>query len=194
VWTASRITAVQGQQTAPTPPSIAEILLQTSSPLAASALTPSPLPNLATRLPNGNPTSAAADTATVTPTITLPAAGSGALQVYIVAQMSTYMRITVDGKIAFDGRAITGNAYPFSGDKQIELLVGNAAAIQVFFNQNDIGNLGLVGQVKTLLFSKAGVVTPTPQATATSSPTPTLTVTPRVSPTLPTPSITPYIP
>jgi len=195
VWGATRITAVQGQQTEPTPPSIAEVLLQTSTPLAVVPVTSTPLVNLATRLPADNNGGAAAVTSpTALPTITLPAAGTGPLQVTVVAQMSTYMRVTVDGKVAFDGRAIGGNAYPFSGDTRIELLIGNAAALQVFFNQNDLGNLGLVGQVKTLIFSKGGVVTPTPQFTVTTSPTSTITVTPRPSQTRPAPTITPFVP
>ena len=192
VWSATRISAVEDQQAPPTPPSIAEVLLQTATPPVVTPTIPAALPGLATRIPDNN---AANPTATeITPTITLPSAGSGALQVAIIAQMSTYMRVTVDGKVAFDGRAIVGNAYPFSGNNQIDLLTGNAAALQVFFNQTDLGNLGLVGQVKTLIFTKGSVTTPTPQATATSSPTPTFTVTPRSTQTLPAPTITPFIP
>ena len=194
VWTATKITSVQNEQAAATPPSIAEVLLQTTTPLAMISVSPSPLPNLGTRIPGDNSSAAAAGSAIPAATITLPPAGSGSLQVAIVTRMSTYMRVMVDGKVVFDGRAIVGNAYPFGGDKQIELLIGNAAALQVFFNQTDMGNLGLVGQVKTLIFSKSGVVTPTPMFTITSSPTSTKTATARPSQTLPAPTITPYIP
>jgi cytoskeletal protein RodZ len=195
VWAATRVTAVQDQPAVPTPPSIADVLLQTSTPAALVAVTSTPIANLATLLPDNSGGSAAQSSPTaVQATITLPAAGTGALQLAIVAQMSTYMRVTVDGKVTFDGRAIAGNAYPFSGDTRIELLIGNAAGLQVFFNQNDLGNLGLVGQVKTLIFTKGAVVTPTPQFTPTSSPTPTTTVTPHPSQTLPAPSITPFVP
>jgi cytoskeleton protein RodZ len=197
VWAASKITSVQNEQAAATPLSIAEILLQTTTPLAVIALTPSPLPNIGTRIPGDNSAAGAAAASSLTApaaTITLPAVGTGSLQVAIVTRMSTYMRVTVDGKVAFDGRAIVGNAYPFGGDKQIELLIGNAAALQVFFNQTDMGNLGLVGEVKTLIFTKSGVVTPTPMFTITSSPTSTKTATARPSQTVPVPTITPYIP
>ena len=195
VWSATKINALQGEQAVATPPSIAEILLQTSSLAVEGSSTPTNLPNLGTRFPgeNGAATSAV-DTATPAPTITLPPGGTGLLQVAIVARMSTYMRVTVDGKVVFDGRAIANNAYPFGGDKRIELLIGNAAALQVFFNQTDLGDLGLVGQVKSLILTKSGVVTPTPQFTITASPAPTRTNTLLPSQTLPVPTITPLIP
>jgi cytoskeleton protein RodZ len=195
IWAASRVNALQTQQEVATPPSIAEMLLQTGSPVAIASLTATQLPNVGTRIPDAaSGVQAQADTATPGATITLVPGGTGPLQLAIVPSMSTYMRVTVDGKIAFDGRALPGNAYPFSGSKRIELLTGNAAALQVFFNQVDLGNLGLVGQVKTLIFSKDGVVTPTAMFTATSTKTLPPTSTPLPSATVPTATITPLIP
>ena len=100
-------------------------------------------------------------------TITVPVSGNAPLQVYVIARQRAYLRITVDDKVAFDGRVVPGNAYTFSGEKKIELLTGSAAALQVFYNQKDLGVLGLVGQVKSYIFTKDGAVTPTPQFTAT---------------------------
>jgi hypothetical protein len=76
----------------------------------------------------------------------------------------------------------------------VELLTGNAAALQVFFNQQDLGVLGNVGEVARLVFVPAGLITPTPAASATPTPTlpPTFTPTPTVP--IPTPTVTPFIP
>ncbi len=198
IYTASQVNALQTQQEAATPPSIAEMLLQTGTPVALVSPTATLQPNLATRNPDSAGSQSGGqsggDTATPGATITLAPGGTGPLQLAIIPSMSTFMRVTIDGKIAFDGRALPGNAYPFSGAKRIELLIGNAAALQVFFNQVDLGNLGLVGQVKTLIFSKDGVVTPTPMFTATSTRTLPPTATPLPSPTVPTATITPYVP
>ena len=125
---------------------------------------------------------------------TVPVDGDFPLQVYVVALQRAYLRITVDNKVVFDGRVVPGNAYPFNGNDKIELLTGSAAAIQVFFNQQDLGVLGLVGQVKSYIFTGDGAVTPTPMFTATPTRTTQPTSTSQPSPTAPTSTITPFIP
>jgi hypothetical protein len=104
------------------------------------------------------------------------------------------MRIMVDGKQAFNGRVVPGNAYPFSAKEIIELTTGNAAGLQVYYNQQSLGILGITGQVVSLNFTKKGVITPTPSF----SPSPTFTKPPTVtlqpSPTQRTATITPFIP
>lgn len=122
---------------------------------------------------------------------------AGPLQLYLVASQRAYLRIVADDKEVFNGRVVPGNAYQFSGKEKIELTTGNAAALQVFFNQNDLGALGKVGQVVSLLLDKNGVITPTAIFTATPSATLYPTQTPTATPTSPpvaTPTITPYIP
>ena len=75
--------------------------------------------------------------------------------------------MTVDGKVSFNGLVTPGTAYPFSATKKIELLTGNAAAIEAYYNQNNLGTLGLQGQVVGLIFDQAGIQTPTPAFTTT---------------------------
>jgi hypothetical protein len=89
------------------------------------------------------------------------------------------MRVSVDGDIEFEGRVIPGSAYSFSGEFQIELLTGNGAALQVFFNGEDLGVLGVYGEVIYEVYTPQGVVLPTP----TNTPVPTNT--PPASPTPP---------
>lgn len=116
------------------------------------------------------------------------------LQLNIVANQRAYLRIISDGKTVFNGRVVPGNAYSFSAETQIELLTGNASAIQVFFNQNDIGVLGNVGEVVSRIFTIAGIATPTAQFTPTPTETLPPTLTPMPSPTVITPTVTPFIP
>jgi endo-1,4-beta-xylanase len=109
------------------------------------------------------------------------------------------MKVTADGKEVFNGRVIPGSAYTFSGSTKIVLVAGNASGIQVFYNQKDLGVLGMIGEVVSLEFTSKGYVTSTPMFTP--SPTATLpptltqrpTTTPTVTPTLPTPTITPLV-
>jgi hypothetical protein len=112
------------------------------------------------------------------------------VQINIVALERTYLRVTVDGEVAFEGRVTPGAAYPFEAGAQIEILAGNGAALRLTYNLRDMGLLGGYGEVVNLIYRADGVVTPTP----TVGPTPTITPTPTVTPTrtqTPTPTRTP---
>lgn len=128
---------------------------------------------------------------------TFSAAGSGPIQVVVVAYQRAYLKVIVDGKDAFTGRVVPGNVYSYSGDTKISLITGNAAALQVYYNQQDQGVLGPQGQVVELEFTRDEVMTPTPRfsPTPTLTPRPTLTAQPtntlQPSPTVPTATITP---
>jgi cytoskeleton protein RodZ len=196
IITASRISAIQANQIIPTLPPISEVLLQSQTPHQQTTPTPTVPASVATRMAGENPPVPGNSDTTLepAPTITLPVGISGAVQVIVVARQRTYLRVTVDGKSAFDGRVLPGNAYPFGAEKRVEILTGSAAALQIFFNQTDLGSLGQVGQVKNLIFTKDGMVTPTPLFSPSPTRTETATATYRPSPTLPTSTITPYIP
>jgi cytoskeletal protein RodZ len=91
------------------------------------------------------------------------------LQLYILAHDRAYLRIDVDGVEAFNGRVTTGNVYTYSGEETIELVSGNGAALEVYFNQEYLGSLGDVGEVVNISFSLQGLrtATPKPEPTAT---------------------------
>ncbi len=99
---------------------------------------------------------------------------SAPLQVYIIAHDRAYLDVTVDGKQAFIGRVVPNNVYTYSGNTGISLLTGNASALEVYFNQEYIGKLGGIGEVKKIDFTAAGLVTPTPDVALTPPPTPNL--------------------
>jgi len=122
--------------------------------------------------------------------VAMPSPGNRPVQVYIIARERTWMRVTVDDVIKFEGRTLPGGAYPFDGNQRIEILSGNAAALQILWNQANVGALGLSGEIVNLIFTANGIQTPTPTATlpptATSPTTPTATATPTkvITPTL----------
>jgi hypothetical protein len=143
-------------------------------------------------------TGSAADAATAVDATPLAPAPAGAIQISVVASEHAYLRVTVDNAVKFNGRILAGTALSFAGNRRVEVLTGNGAAIRVIFNQTDQGTLGAEGQVVDLIYTTAGVLTPTP----TVSPTVTRTVPPSLTPVpsrtplptqtrMPTPTLTP---
>ncbi len=192
IWGASAIVSYQiDPKATKTAQALIDALVQTAT--ADAALTPSPTVEIT-----------ATSTAEVivaeqgpTQTIQAPAVSNSPVSIFIVANQRAYMQVLVDGKVAFNGRVIPGNPYLFNGAKQVELISGNAAALQVLFNQNDLGSLGPQGTVLHLIFSINAFGTPT----LTPSTTPTQTLVPSKTPMpsntypptkTPKPTSTPY--
>jgi hypothetical protein len=84
----------------------------------------------------------------------------------------------------FEGRVVPGTAYPFDAQDQVEVLVGNGAAIRIVYNGRDLGLLGSFGQVVSNIYRADEIVTPTglPTATGTITLTPTRTPVPSATP------------
>ena len=196
IWGTLRVSALRSaQQATPTAISISDVLLETPAGLA---LTPTPLEGITE--PTGTPDLAAnivdipSETlettmisqpgVAITPT---PDFGTALVQVYVVIQQRAWMRVTVDGEIAFEGRVLPGSAYPFAAQTRVDLVTGNGAGLQVFFNQQDLGLLGQVGEVVQRTFTIQGMLVPTPAVPPTSTlaptATPTLIGTPNATPT-----------
>jgi hypothetical protein len=76
---------------------------------------------------------------TITPTLSLPEAGSAPIVVYVVVNQRAWMRATVDSEVVFQGRVVPGSAYTYSGNENVEIQTGNGAALHVYFNQQDLG-------------------------------------------------------
>lgn len=191
-WGAAQVSALRAQIAEPTALPISDVLVQTATatpdPTQAVAVPPTLAPNRELgNLPSDQ------ESIETTPT-SIPVIDDSPLQIYVVARKRAWLRVIVDTKVLFNGRIIPGNAYPFAGDREIELITGDASALQIFFNQADLGNLGNNAETKTLIFNNAGIVTPTPSFSATPTRTVAPTITPQPSPTFPTPTITPFIP
>ena len=119
---------------------------------------------------------------TATPGLT----GNEKVQVQLIILQRTWVRVIVDNILAFEGRLLPGSVKLFGGELSIEVLTGNAAGVEVIFNQRDLGAMGLYGEVIDRVYTAQGIATPTPTITTT----PTPSATPEASLT-PTPSITP---
>jgi cytoskeletal protein RodZ len=168
IWGVSRVVAIQSQQEVQlTAPSISDVLLASPDP---SQINPS-----ATLQPVGSFPGLA------TVTIIIPTQDLNVeVKVNLVAMERTYMRVVVDGEVAFEGRVVPGNAYPFQAEGQIEVLVGNGAAIQTVYNGRDLGLMGTFGQVVSNIYTVDQIITPTalPSPTVISTVSPTATVVP----------------
>lgn len=181
------------------PPPIAEVLRE--NPAANTAATATPTFE-ATGVINPEsigllPTSQIienSDLADGTATPPVPSLGNESMQVYIVPNQRVFLQVITGKKTAFLGRTVPGNAYPFTSNERIEVISGNAAGIQIYYNQRDLGTLGLPGQTLRLIFSKDGVVTPTASINAAPTNTPRATLTLKPSATQAPPTVTPLIP
>lgn len=199
IWSASRVMSSR-RNTSARPPAIAEVLAQnpTTELKNQSTGTSEPTdvvrnPDTIGQLPTTRP--GQEDVAFGgSPTPPVPSLGKASMQVYIVPNQRVFLQVTSGKKVVFIGRTVPGNAYPFTSDDRIEVVSGNAAALQIYYNQRDLGTLGLSGQPLRLVFSKDGITTPTPAITSlpTNTPMATLTLKPTSTPNPPT--VTPLIP
>ncbi len=186
IWGAIRISSLgSGEQAAVTVPSIADALMPTEDMAltATSEAIASPTVSAASETKSvGAPpptVEAGVDTLGVVETAVIEEipptpAGSGPVQVSLVVRQRSWLRVTVDGKVELEGRVIPGSAYSFAGEDEVEILTGNGAALQLIFNQNDLGPMGIFGEVVDRVFTPQGELLPTPTITAT----PTFTATP----------------
>ena len=116
------------------------------------------------------------------------------VQLFINANQRALMRIVSDGKEVFSGRTLPNNTYPFDAENEIVLSISNADAISVVYNQQNMGRLGKLGEVMTVIFTSSMAATPTPQFSPTPTNTYEPTYTPQPETPLPTNTPTPYIP
>jgi cytoskeletal protein RodZ len=197
IWGAIRVFAIRSEQKPPvTPPPVGQFLASTqavtSTPATATASAAALAEETQAGQAQGSETQAGEAPTTEAPVdegetngqVTEPASPSGVVQVYVTVRQRAWMRVTVDGEVEFEGRVIPGSAYQFAGNEQVEILTGNAAALQIFFNQQDLGPLGQFGEVVQRVFTPLGIQTPTPTITPTETPTPRPSPTSEGTPTL----------
>jgi cytoskeletal protein RodZ len=174
IWGGSRVITLLRQSTE-TPEAALGLLIHTTTP----TLTETPLPS-------GLVTESTMELVeeTTIPTQPLFLGIADRVNLTVVVEKSAWLKVVVDGEEAFQGRVDNGDVFEFQGDQVVELTTGNGAGIHVFYNGQDHGILGDVGQVVIRLWTLDGALTPT--ATITRTPT----VTPRISDT-PSPTNTP---
>jgi cytoskeleton protein RodZ len=89
-----------------------------------------------------------------------------------------WVRIDVDGEMAFEGQALPGEVLHYEGQEEVFLRTGNGGGLDVTYNGRDIGPLGERGEIVERFFLVAGEATPT----TTPTPTPTITGVPTATP------------
>jgi len=178
IWGTSQVIGLRAApKTEATAPSISDMLLVSPAPGSGISATAQTSELITPSLANA-PTSA----------VGYPTLIPGHVQVIVIGLERAWVRVTVDGKIELEGRILAGSAYPFDGSERIEVLTGYGSAVQIIYNQTDLGVMGTRGEVVDLIYTPKNVLKPTP------TPLPTPTDTPRVTPTAtgtPTPRYTP---
>ena len=163
VWSIGRVAvAAAGQTPEPTAPPLINLLLHSDAPAAATGTPAAGAGESVNLLGEETPTPGLLGEATI------QAGAFGNIAVRLIATQRTWMRVTVDGRVDFEGRTLPGESYSFTATNQIVLLTGNGSALRAFLNEQDLGILGLYGQVVEVVFSGEGAATPT------LSPTPTI--------------------
>lgn len=165
IWSIGRIAAVAaGETPEPTAPPIIGLLLPSEgAPLSATdALLASTGESV--NLLGETPTPGLLGEATI------QAGAFGNIAVRLIATQRTWMRVSVDGRVEFEGRTLPGNSYAFTAANQISLVTGNGSALRAFLNEQDLGILGFFGQIVEVVFSAQGAATPTLSPTPTINP------------------------
>ncbi len=184
IWGVGRVVNSQDEQTVPTLPAL-NLVISTPSPISLSEidLTVSP----AVETPLATALEAVVDgTTTVEAPPTLGADANVIVNIFAVER--AFIRVSVDGELAFEGRVVPREEMTFEALDQVVILTGNAAALRVTYNGRDLGLMGAVGEVVNRVYLISGVATPT--ATIPPTPTNTLPVTDTPTPTT-TPAVTP---
>ena len=186
LWSTVRISNTRSsQEPSATAPSVADILAPstaTASTTPSATVTPTVHflvegESLSTPVAPENATPASPEIEAPTPLATFSPLLRPAVRVYIVVRQRTWMRVIIDGEPQLEGRVVTGSAYLFEGEDRIEVLTGNGAGLQVFFNDIDQGSLGIFGEVVNRIYTPLGAQTPTPTVIPTGPPVPVSTPT-----------------
>ena len=114
-------------------------------------------------------------TTTTTETVTVtenqakePAPIVSGAEVKAVFNEDCWTEVKVDGKVVLSETVKKGNTLTWKGDKQVDVTVGNAGAVDVTFNNQPAGKLGDIGAVVSKSF-----VAPNQQAQSTTENTTT---------------------
>jgi transcriptional regulator with XRE-family HTH domain len=170
VWGTSRLMNVMRQQTE----AAGGLGLNTAAPPTAT-LTATISPTAPSGLAAGGSAAPAATAETTLEPLAVPVSG---VQLRVLGEKLAWINVKVDGEQQFTGLIHTGDILEYQAQDVVEIATGNAGGVHVFYNGQDQGVMGEVGQAVIRLWTRDGLITPT----ATESPTPTETVTPSRTP------------
>ena len=79
--------------------------------------------------------------------------GVGPITADLRASGRTWLRVVADGEVVYEGMAAQGWSGSFSGAERVEILIGNAGAVELLVNGRSMGPLGAAGEVRRLLIT-----------------------------------------
>lgn len=167
VWGAGRVVSSLQEQSESSQDGSA-FLIPTFTPTVTSA---APTETLAVQLESP----AAPVTPTPFPTFEFLPVAQNVVDVRLVVEKRAWIRVLVDGEEAFQGRAAPGTLLEYQGGTSVEVITGNGSGVRVFFNGEDTGLMGTLGQAVVGIWTVEGAITPTPTITQTPAATPTET-------------------
>jgi cytoskeletal protein RodZ len=123
---------------------------EVASPKAAQSATPEAKPIVSPASVSASPPSAV---------------GSGSLQVVLNASDTSWVSVTVDGKVLFSGILKPNERREINAEESVKVIAGNAGGLDISLNGKTIEALGPKGQVRTVELTRAGaqVVSRTPK-------------------------------
>jgi len=107
------------------------------------------------------PTAVLSERPGVLATRTAPPAPAATLQLEVSASERVWLRVTVDGQMAYEGLLAPDEHKSWQGKQSLQLLTGNAAGLSATLNGRPLGPLGARGQVVERTWTPAGEVTST---------------------------------
>jgi cytoskeleton protein RodZ len=163
IWGAARLVGQPAAQSEVTNlPQIQEVIMSSQTPLALAPTSASTGTAPAFQLPTATPLAVPIDT-------TAP------IQVVVHARQSVWVKVSADDKEAFQGRMSAGTVNVYTAEESVELEAGNAAAVEIVYNQVQLEPFSQVGQLLHLRFDLNGMqnLSATPIFEPTFTPTPT---------------------
>ena len=79
--------------------------------------------------------------------------GVGAITADLRASGRSWLRVVADGEVVYEGMAAQGWSRSFSGADRVEIVIGNAGAVELLVNGRSMGPLGAAGEVRRLLIT-----------------------------------------
>lgn len=176
IWGLGRIAKMRVEtRVGASAPSISEILMSTPTMTADEIITPTVV--LVNTL--------SVEAGTLVPLDeTLFEEENPGVQILVTILERAWMRVNVDGKLVFEGRAQPDATFVYEGNEQVEILTANGAGVRIAYNQRDLGLMGGFGEVVLRIYGARAILTPTvtPTLPATATPTPTITPSPTLTP------------
>jgi cytoskeletal protein RodZ len=164
VWGAAQLMNQPEPQTETTNlPEIQEILIGSQTPMGIE-LTQTPTEEApAFQLPTATP-------------LTVPLDTTAPIQVVVHARQSVWVKVNADNEEVYQGRMPAGSVEAYTAEEYLDLEAGNAAALEIVYNQTQLDPFSRVGQLLRLRFDANGMQDLS--ATPPFQPTPTTTVLP----------------